>query len=286
MIVRDAERQGYPFIEATRAALTVCDEMLISDGYSRDRTWEGLLALRDAFPDRVTLFRDRWPGDQNRGSVLAEMTNRVRRRCSGEYCLSVQANEIIDEAAAPDLTALPSRHQGVEMFSLYYPVLLGTHLIWTAAWRRRLFKNIPDIVAIGDAYDVCNVLPRLSPTVRRSLPEPIRHYRAVCPANYVDKLRTIVPRTRLWAKELQLAEETLQLAERAHAHVDAFWEQIRLNLEVGLWRGVEPGTEMPIPRRCLGTTDRVPSVMRHLIGKWRYDLDDSLAELDSAASMP
>ena len=38
MIVKDVLRQGYPFVEAIASALPICDEFLISDGYSTDGT--------------------------------------------------------------------------------------------------------------------------------------------------------------------------------------------------------------------------------------------------------
>lgn len=286
MIVRDAERQGYPFIEAASSALAACDELLIADGYSADRTWEGLLVLRERFGERVKLFRDRWPSAENRGGILAHMTNRVRRRCRGDYCLSVQANEIIDASAAPTLAALPRRHPELEMFALHYPVLLGPHLVWTEAWRLRLFRNIPDIVAIGDAYDVCNVLPRRSPANRAALPRPVHHYRAACPFNYVEKLRSVVPRTELWARELRLAEAALASAEREGDSIEGFWDRVQGILEVGLREGHPPDAELPTTPRCVGRTEHVPDVMRCALASWRYSLDDSLAQLTAAAPAP
>jgi hypothetical protein len=277
MLVRDVERQGYPFIEAARAALAVCDELVIAEGHSTDRTLEGVLALRDAFPSRVQVFRERWPSTRNRGQILSEMTNRARRRCGGAWCLSVQANEIIDESAVPELTALPAQYPAVEMIELHYPVLLGPRLVWTAAWRRRLFRNIPDIVAIGDAYDVCNVLPRRSPTIRASLSEPIRHYRAITPRGYLAKLRSVVPLNGLWAQELELAEQVYDAARCAGDSPEQFWERVRKMLEVEIWERAE--RELPIPRRFLGVSARVPALLAPLVGRWGYDLDESLASL-------
>ena len=40
MVVRDVYKQGYPFVSAIASALQVCDEFLISDGYSTDGTFE------------------------------------------------------------------------------------------------------------------------------------------------------------------------------------------------------------------------------------------------------
>ena len=40
MIVRNVLEQGYPFVEAIASALPICDEFLISDGYSTDGSYE------------------------------------------------------------------------------------------------------------------------------------------------------------------------------------------------------------------------------------------------------
>jgi hypothetical protein len=42
MVTLDVVRQGYPSLEAARAALQVCDELVIADGWSTDGTWEAL----------------------------------------------------------------------------------------------------------------------------------------------------------------------------------------------------------------------------------------------------
>ena len=131
---------------------------------------------REVFPQRVQLFRDAWPRAENTQGILAEMTNVVRRRCRTEWCLSIQANEVLHEASARRLAELPVTHPGVEIFTLPYLVLMGPRLVWTYNWRRRLFRNIPDIVAVGDAFDVQRVLPRRCPTEKPTekvqLPEP------------------------------------------------------------------------------------------------------------------
>ena len=49
MIVKDVVAQGYPFLEAITAALPVCDEFLISEGFSSDYTWDALQWLQQKF---------------------------------------------------------------------------------------------------------------------------------------------------------------------------------------------------------------------------------------------
>ena len=60
MIVKDALKQGYPFVEAIASALPICDEFLVSDGYSTDGTYEALQKISKANP-KVKIHRYKWP---------------------------------------------------------------------------------------------------------------------------------------------------------------------------------------------------------------------------------
>lgn len=284
MIVRDVERQGYPFIEAAASALDACDELLISDGGSSDRTWEGLEALTRAFGERVKLFRDPWPGPENRLGVLRIMTNVVRRRCrSSTWCFSLQANEILSSRSAEALRRLPSQHPGVEIFRLPYLELMGPHLISRTSLRSRLFRNVPDIVAIGDAHAVDGVLPvRRVPVRTVGLPEPVYRYRAMFPQGYLEKLRSIVPREPVWDEELKLAEDALAQALDGEDPVAAFWGRMRERFCDGRWRRRSEGSGAPAG--YLASVDRAPGAAEHLLWRWRYDIDDSISWLSSVAA--
>jgi len=154
MIARNLVTQGYPFLEAITAALPVCDEFLVSEGFSSNETWAALQWLQQKYPDKLKLFRDEWRGGQWRGQVIAVMQNVLLERCRGAYALSVQANEVLHEAAYAELRALPALYPGVEIFNLPFYHLLGSHILWAVDFRKRLFKNKPYIRSLGDGYDV------------------------------------------------------------------------------------------------------------------------------------
>ena len=46
-IIRNGVRLNYPFIEAIRSALSICDEYIVVAGDSDDETLEALAALGD-----------------------------------------------------------------------------------------------------------------------------------------------------------------------------------------------------------------------------------------------
>ncbi len=56
MNVRNVLSQGYPFVQSILAALPICKEFVISDGYSNDGTFETLKALKDKYP-KIDLVR-------------------------------------------------------------------------------------------------------------------------------------------------------------------------------------------------------------------------------------
>jgi hypothetical protein len=146
--------------------------------------------------------------------------------------------------------------------------------------RRRLFRNVPDIVAVGDAYEVAGVLPmRRVPAAHAELPEPVHRYRALSPVGYVEKLRRVAPRTEAWARELALAEAALAEASGRPDRVGAFWERVRDGLSSDDWLDVVRGT--PAPRGPFEVTAGSPAAARHLRDRWRLSLDDSLAWLET-----
>jgi len=149
MIVKDVLEQGYPFVEAIASALPICDEFLVSDGYSTDGTYEVLNKISNLNP-KVKVYRSKWPRKKNL-TVLADVTNELRRKCHFDYIFSVQANEIIHEKSVPFIKALPSMLPHVDTFSFPYIQLLNTYK-FTEEFRLRFSKNLPEIVATRDAW--------------------------------------------------------------------------------------------------------------------------------------
>ncbi len=171
MIVKDVLRQGYPFVEAIASALPICDEFLISDGYSQDGTYEIIQKICCLNP-KVKVYQTHWP-DKKDTTVLADVTNELRPKCRFEYILSIQANEIIHEQSAPLIKALPTIFPDVETFSFPFTQLLDTFK-FAEGFRLRLAKNHPGIIARGDAWTL-GASPSFTRTkIIRSLIRPRR----------------------------------------------------------------------------------------------------------------
>jgi hypothetical protein len=98
-IVKDAARLGYPFEESIRSLLPVVDEIFVAVGRGRDdgETWDRATALRHA-DARVIPFLTEWPAPQGGGDVLAQQTNLALDRCTGDWAIYLQADEVLHEA--------------------------------------------------------------------------------------------------------------------------------------------------------------------------------------------
>lgn len=292
MIVKNAASQGYPFIEAIRSALPICDEFLVSDGESKDGTWRALEILRGRHPNQIKLFRDPWPGNLNREGVLATMTNVLRVRCSGRYLFNLQANEVLHESSADDIQRLTERWPAAPLFRLPFHNLLGDHLLWMTDYRRRLAVNRPDIVSVADAFDLGadrspasrlrRFLHRESTTARNVwLSEPVYRYRVLFPSDYVRRLESMSDRSCLLNRELDFARDLHAQMDPARDDPSEFWRRMRAYFDHGMFDGLPPGVtvEPSIPRRCAGELAGAPAIMRPLLGRWSYPLEESLARI-------
>jgi hypothetical protein len=298
MVLRNAVSQGYPFIEAIAAALPICDEFLVSDGCSTDGTWEALqLVLEAVCPGKIRLFQDEWRGSTERGGVIATMTNVLKPRCRFDYCLNIQGNEIVHEAAAAQSRDLPTLYPEAEMFRLPFLTLLGTGLTWHADFRRRLFKNSRYIVSKADGYD-CGYEPRLFWAQPRKLyryilhrsgdqliylPKPIYRYRALFPKPYLIKLEehcALYTRSTFMRRELEHARRICASTEANRTSPADFWAAMGTFFDDAMWSDCD-GAAPPkhVPRRLMLFPGNPPQIMERLAGKSEYDVHSSLNAL-------
>lgn len=308
-IARNVESLGYPFIEAVRAALPICDEFIISEGYSSDRTWEAVQALAEHFPGKIRIRRDRWSDEPDNGEVIAHISNRALADCRGSHCLYVQANEVIHEGALEAIARLTATYRWRHLFSLPFYNILGRDTLWLSQGRNRLFRRTADVCITGDGYDAgttsdqsafrywafraarrwASLAERIEarePFDRSTLPGAVFRYRALCPANYLRKIDTRRAMARpgqfreSWDEEWTAANAA---AERSHRDPATFWALMapffepRDDAADDLPDGAPSG-----PR--LTTVAGQPAVMRGVGEHWEFDLDVSLAALASSAT--
>ena len=108
-IIRNGVKFDFPFLESIRSALPICDEFVINVGVSEDDTKvqiQNLIASLDPKEARkVKIFDSVWtlddPEKRKGGHILADQTNLALDRCTGDWCLYIQADEVLHEQDLP-----------------------------------------------------------------------------------------------------------------------------------------------------------------------------------------
>jgi glycosyltransferase involved in cell wall biosynthesis len=300
MIVKNVLKQGYPFAEAIASALPICDEFLISDGYSTDGTFE-ILKQISSLNKKIRIFRYKWPETKNL-AVLGEVTNALRHKCRFNYIFYVQANEVIHEANIELIKALPEMMPTVYTFSFPYIQLIGTYKI-TEERRLRFSKNLKGIVAIGDAWTlgpsrafIISEMVKNLKNPRRLLsyfgsgialiyanyesmyskaiylPKPIFKYWSIFPRDFLEKSKSHA--------EMFNLPEYRKIIENLKTKIDdqpSFWEAASALIQTALPLGIKyPGT--------LGILNKEehPKIMQDLILNPRlnrYHVREEILEL-------
>src|SRR5437868_2664352 len=104
-IVRNGVEYDYPFLESIQSALPVCDEFIINIGHSTDSTKQSIIEFISKLPTseskKIKYFESEWPlNDPEKrkgGRILAEQTNLALEKCKGQWCLYLQADEVLHE---------------------------------------------------------------------------------------------------------------------------------------------------------------------------------------------
>ena len=171
MVLKNVLKTGYPFVESIAACLPVCDEFLIGEGYSTDGTFEVVEKIA-TLNKKVKVIRQQWP-KAKKYSVIAEVTNEIRTKCSHNYIFSIQANEIIHEDSVELIKALPEMRPKVNTFSLPFVHLVKDYRFYED-FRLRFSKNIENIAAVVDAWTMGPTKSFTKSETRRGLSHPRR----------------------------------------------------------------------------------------------------------------
>lgn len=147
-VMKDAIKQGYPFAESIASMLPVCDELLVSDGFSTDGTYE-ILRKIEGLNKKVKVYQQEWT--RKTPTVIADLSNDLRKKCRFEYLLYIQAPEIIHENNIETLRALPEMFPDAETFCLPYTTVIG-NLKAQEESRLRLCRNLTRLNLTGDAW--------------------------------------------------------------------------------------------------------------------------------------
>lgn len=154
MATRNCLIQGYPVLEAIQTALPICDEFVIVDGYSSDRTYEAIKSIPD---NRITLFQDKWVETGKSAEPIRKAINKAREKVSGDYIFQVDANQIIPDESAQVIKDLPRVFPEVTLFALPFYQLMGKYVI-DEEYRVKLARNEKSVISIADGWTLGTAL--------------------------------------------------------------------------------------------------------------------------------
>lgn len=155
--VRNGIKFDYPFRESILSVLPLVDEMIVNVPDSEDET---LKAVKDINSPKIRIIQTNWNGDiPSGGKILSHHTNLALKECSGDWCLYIQADEIISEQdhckikKAMEENFVDKRIDGL-LFD--YVHFYGSYDCVAAArnWYRnevRIIRNKQNIVSFADA---------------------------------------------------------------------------------------------------------------------------------------
>ncbi|TXJ29761.1 MAG: glycosyltransferase family 2 protein [Chitinophagaceae bacterium] len=156
--VRNGVKLGYPFVEAIRSILPLCDEVIVAVGDSTDNTLEILRSL----DPKVTIIETIWDENLKEGGrVLAVETNKAFQAIPAKYdwCIYIQGDEVIHEKYFPVIKGAMEKYlhnKKVEGFLFNYIHFFGSYAYVgiNSAWYRheiRIIRNDKNIFSYRDA---------------------------------------------------------------------------------------------------------------------------------------
>ncbi|MFH1223361.1 MAG: glycosyltransferase family 2 protein [Pseudomonadota bacterium] len=155
--VRNGIVYDYPFRESICSVLPLVDEFIVNIPYSDDKTYEAVLEIGSP---KIKIFQTEWNGDiPSGGKILSHHTNLALKKCTGDWCFYIQADEVIHENDHPKIkSAMENNLNDKKIDGLLFDYLhfYGSYncVASSRTWYRnevRIVRNNPDIVSFDDA---------------------------------------------------------------------------------------------------------------------------------------
>jgi hypothetical protein len=150
-VARNAIDLDYPVIESIKSILPIVDEFVIALGDSYDNTTEAVRAIDSP---KLTVIERQWDSSLfDHGAILAHETSIALDQCTGDWCIYLQADEVIHEKYLPVIVEACRRYQGsedVEGFLMSYKHFWGDYFRYqkTRHWYRREIRVVRNNIGV------------------------------------------------------------------------------------------------------------------------------------------
>ena len=155
--VRDGLRLGYPFVESIRSLLPLCDEIIVNVPRSTDDTLQAVKNIGDA---KIRIIESAWDDNEKMGDpIMRRHTDLPLEQCTGDWCVYIQADEVLHEDSIPAMKAAMQRElnnaavQGLLVNYTHFYGSYWTH-VYSFGWyykEVRIIRRDPKIRASGGA---------------------------------------------------------------------------------------------------------------------------------------
>lgn len=158
-IIRNATNYDFPVVECIQSLLGLVDELVIALGDSSDNTEELVKSIPS---DKIKIVKSDWDSSKYNkdGQVYAHQTDIALKACKGDWCVYLQADEVLHESAVPVIKAACEKYLNnpeVEGFLLRYVHFYADYNHYISARHFgypkevRIVRNIPDMHSWRDA---------------------------------------------------------------------------------------------------------------------------------------
>lgn len=107
--IRNGVKFDYPFEESLRSLLPLVDELVVNVGVGDDETIARVRSMAASEP-KMVVFESVWDEQLRRdGLILSQQTNLALERCTGDWGVYLQADEVLHEDDLPSIRAAMER---------------------------------------------------------------------------------------------------------------------------------------------------------------------------------
>lgn len=158
-IIRNAINYDFPVVESIKSVLPIVDEFVIALGNSDDKTDELISSIKS---DKIKIIHTQWDSCRYniKGMIYANQTDIALQACTGDWCIYLQADEVLHEDALPIIREACNKYiddKNVDGFLLRYIHLYGDYEHYIDARHFgypkeiRIVRRQPDIHSWRDA---------------------------------------------------------------------------------------------------------------------------------------
>jgi len=158
-MVKNADKFYFPIKESILSVLPIVDEFIVAlgDNDSDDKTREIIESINS---DKVKIYDRVWAEEDSvSGSIYAKETNFALSKCKGDWCLYIQADEVVHENDLEKITASCKKYiddKRIDGLLFNYHHFFGDyeHYLPVHGWYKneiRMIRNNANIYSYGDA---------------------------------------------------------------------------------------------------------------------------------------